>query len=175
MLAVAAERTPCDRTLLGGLSDCASVVHLRCPRCTATFAATPGARVRCPSCRYDGGTAPVGTTRRQEASAELTITPPPPLAPPSTPMAPMTYAQMPPAVPTNGLCVAALVLGLVGMCTWFAVAPAAIGLVLGIVGRSQARARGQAGQGMGVAGITLGAIGLAFGALHWFFVLSVFQ
>lgn len=81
--------------------------------------------------------------------------------------------QAPVARATNGACIAALVCGIIGLCANLLVVPALVALVLGIVGRRQARDRDQGGDGMGLAGIILGALGLAFGALYWWFMVMV--
>ncbi|MBA2324408.1 MAG: DUF4190 domain-containing protein [Pseudonocardiales bacterium] len=79
-----------------------------------------------------------------------------------------------PARPTNGLAVAALILGIVGLCLGFVVIPfvgAVPALICGYLGRKQIRERGDAGDGMALAGIILGWIGVA-SQLAWvvFFV-----
>ena len=63
---------------------------------------------------------------------------------------------------TNGLAVAALVVGIIGLILW----PLAfIALTLGIVGKVQTNKTGQPGGGLAVAGIVLGSIVIAIGAL----------
>ncbi|MDQ2706417.1 MAG: DUF4190 domain-containing protein [Actinomycetota bacterium] len=79
-----------------------------------------------------------------------------------------------PAPPTNGLAVASLILGIVGLCLGFFVVPfigAVPALICGYLGRKQIRERGDAGDGMALAGIILGWIGVA-SQLAWvaFFV-----
>lgn len=62
---------------------------------------------------------------------------------------------------SNGLCVAALVVGIISIPGACAVFPPALAIILGIVGFNQvARAgEGASGKGMAIAGIVLGAIG----------------
>ncbi len=82
------------------------------------------------------------------------MTPPPP--PDGTP--PAQYHQH---VKNNGLAVASLVLGLVGVFLFalFAIPPI-LAVIFGLVGRDQIRKSGgrETGQGMATAGIILGAI-----------------
>jgi hypothetical protein len=64
---------------------------------------------------------------------------------------------------TNGLSVAALVLGIAGLVMfWLFAIPPALALIFGIVGRGQIKnSHGrEEGEGMAIAGIVLGAIGL---------------
>lgn len=77
-----------------------------------------------------------------------------PRAPRAVPERAVTAAGGVIPAPTNGLAVAALVLGLVGV--------PVVGLVLGLVALSQIkRAPGQSGRGMAIAGVVLSAIYLA--------------
>jgi hypothetical protein len=81
------------------------------------------------------------------------MTPPPPDATP-----PVQYHQH---VKNNGLAVASLVLGLVGIFTFALLAiPPILAVIFGLVGRNQIRKSGgrQSGEGMALAGIILGAI-----------------
>ncbi len=77
-------------------------------------------------------------------------------------------ARMPPApaAPTNGMAVAALVLGIAGL-TVLPGLGSILALAFGYSGRSEIRASGGAetGEGMAVAGIVLGWVGVAVGAL----------
>lgn len=71
----------------------------------------------------------------------------------ATPSAPAWGAQPPAAPLTNGLAIAALVLGILG----FALLP----VILGHVALRQTRARGEAGTGVAIVGLVLGYLALA--------------
>lgn len=64
---------------------------------------------------------------------------------------------------TNGMAIAALVLGLAGIVT--AGAAGILGLIFGIIGVRQTSRTGDAGKGMAIAGIVLGSLGILFFAL----------
>jgi hypothetical protein len=69
----------------------------------------------------------------------------------------------PQARATNGMAVASLVLGLVGLITfWLFAIPPILALVFGLVGRSQIKTSGgrQEGDGMAIAGIVTGIVGM---------------
>jgi len=88
--------------------------------------------------------------------------PPPVPTPPPMPTAPpQVVYQYPPAQPTNGLAVAALVVGIVGVVlfwtVWGGVILGILGLVFGAVGLSKAN-HGAPNKGMAVAGLTLGGV-----------------
>jgi uncharacterized membrane protein YidH (DUF202 family) len=77
-----------------------------------------------------------------------------------------------PAGSNNGFCVASLVLGILGVPTFFMVIVPVLAIVFGIIGWNQtSRQEGAAGsnKGLAVAGIVLGAIGLliAVKIYHW--------
>ncbi|THV28480.1 DUF4190 domain-containing protein [Glycomyces paridis] len=102
---------------------------------------------------------------------------PPAYVPPPNPYAPYPpygygygYA---PARPTNGMAIAALVLGVVGVCNPISI----LGLVFGMIAKRQIQERGEQGEGMATAGIVLGWIGVAsvvFWVLYIVFVVGVF-
>jgi len=78
--------------------------------------------------------------------------------------------QLPPGYPpgyvprprTNGLAIASLVLGVVGV-----IIPAAIlAVIFGPIARRQIRERGEAGDGMAVAGLVLGIVWLSIQAFR---------
>lgn len=105
---------------------------------------------------------------------------PPGPYPGSYPPPPMPYGDYPPPVVRNGLGVAALVVGIVGIILCFTVVggviPGIVAVVLGLVGRARAK-RGEATNGgVALAGIIVGAIaivaGLAFIQI-WITVFSV--
>ncbi|ROQ37444.1 uncharacterized protein DUF4190 [Frondihabitans sp. PhB188] len=88
----------------------------------------------------------------------------PPAAPPSND----AYAQPGAAAgKLNGLAVASLVVGIVGVTfvlSFYGI-PGLVALILGIVSRRQIKATGQRGAGFALAGIILGAIGIVIGIL----------
>ncbi|WP_100444157.1 DUF4190 domain-containing protein [Glycomyces xiaoerkulensis] len=95
----------------------------------------------------------------------------PPGAPPPYPP-PYAYPYPPPSPPTNGMSIAALVVGIVGACNPIGV----LALIFGYIAKRQIEERGEQGRGFAVAGIVLGWIGLAsivFWILYMVFVLSV--
>ena len=67
------------------------------------------------------------------------------------------YPAYPPQRGTNGLAIASLVLGIL----WLYWIGSILALVFGYVARRQIRERGEAGNGMAIAGIVLGWIGVA--------------
>jgi hypothetical protein len=74
---------------------------------------------------------------------------------------------------TNGLAIASLVLGILGVVTCgytFFIAPI-LAVVLGVVARKQIAERGQAGDGMAKAGLALGIVGLVISVLLIVFVI----
>jgi hypothetical protein len=87
----------------------------------------------------------------------------PPLHPPDPPVVeflrPGYYVQ--PSQATNGLAVAALVLGIV----WIFWLGSALAIVFGHVALGQIRQRNQSGKGMAVAGLVLGYVGAGTFAL----------
>lgn len=90
--------------------------------------------------------------------------------PPYAPYPP--YGYMPPR-PTNGLAIAALVMGCVGVCNPISV----LGLIFGMIAKRQIRERGEQGEGMATAGIVLGWIGVAatvFWILYFIVVVGLF-
>ncbi|MFC3494214.1 DUF4190 domain-containing protein [Glycomyces rhizosphaerae] len=102
--------------------------------------------------------------RSAGATADPVISPPPydPYASPPPPYAPYgsppPYYWQPPMPGTNGFAVAALVVGIVGLCFCFGF----LGIIFGNVARRQIEATGQAGAGMATAGIVLGWIAVAW-------------
>ncbi|MFC4059935.1 DUF4190 domain-containing protein [Planomonospora corallina] len=72
---------------------------------------------------------------------------------------PYAYGAPPPPRPNNGMAVAALVLGIVGL---FACGVTSIvGIVLGHVSLSQIKRTGEEGRGMAIAGLVLSYVGVA--------------
>lgn len=74
----------------------------------------------------------------------------------------------PPPRPTNGLAIAAMVVGIVGVCNPIGI----IGLILGYVSRRQIRERGEQGDGFAITGIVLGWIAVA-GTIFWIIYVIV--
>jgi hypothetical protein len=98
------------------------------------------------------------------------LPPPPAQAPWPAPYPPPYYPPYPvyvAAPPTNGLAIAALVLGIV----WVYWVGSILAVIFGHIALSQIRRTGQGGRGMAVAGLVLGYIGLFFLAVV--IVLSV--
>jgi hypothetical protein len=91
------------------------------------------------------------------------------------PYAPPGYAYGPPFAvqPTNGLAIAALICSLAGLMTCIS---APVGAVLGHVARRQIRERGEAGDGMALAGIIVGWIitGLMVAYIAFVVIMFVF-
>ncbi|GAB4006228.1 hypothetical protein GCM10029992_56310 [Glycomyces albus] len=83
--------------------------------------------------------------------------PPPPYQPP-----PYGYQYPPPRRPTNGMAIAAMVLGIVGACNPVGL----LGLIFGTIARRQIAERGEEGDGFAVTGIILGWVAVA-GTVFW--------
>ncbi|MEV3935868.1 DUF4190 domain-containing protein [Glycomyces sp. NPDC049804] len=85
--------------------------------------------------------------------------PPPQVPPPYVPYPPQPYGYPPyvPPRPTNGMAVAAMVVGIVGVCGFLGI----LALIFGNVAKRQIRETGDQGDGMATAGIVLGWIGTA--------------
>ena len=99
-------------------------------------------------------------------------TPPPGYQMPPMPQQPYGYQQgYPQQQKTNGMAVAALVLGILG----FFLVPAILAIIFGFLGRSQIAQRGEKGDGMAIAGLVLGIVWcaifviriIAVGAVYW--------
>jgi hypothetical protein len=86
--------------------------------------------------------------------------------------APQAYPQTPFGVqqPTNGMAIAALILGICQIFFWFLSGIPAI--VLGHIARKQIRQTGEAGDGMALAGLILGYIGLGLTILFVIIVVA---
>lgn len=99
-------------------------------------------------------------------------------APPYGPYVAPTYAgpYSPPGYPypyphpytaqggSNGLAIAAMIVGIASVALCMFVVPAIVGLVLGIVALGQAK-KGASGRGMAIAGVVTSAVGLALGVV----------
>lgn len=66
------------------------------------------------------------------------------------------FSAPPPRPRTNGFAVAALVLGIVGLCGFIGI----LGLIFGVLAKEKIRQTGQAGEGLATAGIVLGIISI---------------
>lgn len=122
----------------------------------------------------------------EPASAAPEPAPSPEIADPPPAPEPVAYSQLPPFqgpasppyyqpywVPpkpgTNGFAVAALVVGIVGLCLCFGF----LGIIFGNVAKRQIAETGQAGAGLATAGIVLGWIAVAWVVLRIFLVIGV--
>ncbi|MEU6859836.1 DUF4190 domain-containing protein [Glycomyces sp. NPDC046736] len=93
--------------------------------------------------------------------------PPPPYAPYAQPP-PYGYPYPPPR-PTNGMAIAAMVVGIVGACNPIGV----LGLIFGMIAKRQIRETGEGGDGFATAGVVLGWIGVA-SVVFWVLYFVVF-
>lgn len=82
--------------------------------------------------------------------------PPPPPPPPYPPQF-YGYQYPPPRRPVNGMAIAAMVLGIVGVCSPIGL----LGLIFGTIARRQIAERGEEGDGFAVTGVVLGWIAVA--------------
>jgi hypothetical protein len=81
----------------------------------------------------------------------------PPVPPPYGPYPPpYGYPYVPPR-PTNGLAIAAMICGIVGVCSPIGI----LALIFGNIAKRQIRESGEQGDGMATAGVVLGWIGVA--------------
>ncbi|SDD15114.1 DUF4190 domain-containing protein [Glycomyces harbinensis] len=97
---------------------------------------------------------------------------PPPPQPPYGVYPPYGYQYTPPR-PTNGLAIAAMIMGIVGVCNPISI----LGLIFGMVSKRQIAERGEQGEGFATAGIVLGWIGVAsvvFWAIYFIFIIGIF-
>lgn len=113
------------------------------------------------------------------------VNPTPPHAPP--PPYPSTYQQYQQPGMTvvhqtmvgpsnNGLCIAAMVLGIIALvlfwAPFFGIALGVLATIFGAVGIPSSTKKGQAGKGMGIAGLIMGIIALA---INLIFIISVWS
>jgi hypothetical protein len=80
------------------------------------------------------------------------------------------YPPYPPPRPTNGMSIAALILGIVGVCSPISI----LGLIFGLIARRQIAERGEGGDGFATAGIVLGWIGVASVVFWIIYFVAVF-
>lgn len=113
-----------------------------------------------------------GNPYSSPVSADPYSTPPTsgtPYSPPPPPAAPYTpyggYQQVPASSGSNGMAIASMVLGIVGVllcwCYGIGALPGLIGAILGHVSLKQIKERGQEGRGMALTGIITGWIAVA--------------
>jgi len=103
----------------------------------------------------------------------------PPPAAPTPPPAPPPYSQQgaygyqSQRTGTNGMSIAALVLGIIGIPSCIYVIPSVLALVFGYVGRNQIDRSGgtEGGRGMAIAGIILGWIGVGLAIAFWVIII----
>lgn len=96
---------------------------------------------------------------------------PPPNYPPPPPYG---YQYPPPRRPVNGMSIAAMVLGIVGVCSPIGL----LGLIFGTIAKRQIAERGEEGEGFAVTGIVLGWIAVAatiFWILYVVFWIWIFD
>lgn len=100
-------------------------------------------------------------------SANPYSTPPTSGSPYATPYA--AYQAVPAAGVTNGMAIASLVLGIVGIatccCYGMGALPGLVGAILGHISLKQIKERGQQGRGMAIAGIATGWSAVALTAI----------
>jgi predicted Zn finger-like uncharacterized protein/prepilin-type processing-associated H-X9-DG protein len=121
--------------------------NIQCPHCGQSYALTPE---QVP--QYSGQT--ITCTACNKPFAVPHLAPPPlPLGMPHQ----VQYASPPPAQATNGLAIASLVTGILGL---FMPLLGIVGIVLGIMGLRKTRDPAVGGQGMAIAGIVTGSLGI---------------
>jgi len=85
------------------------------------------------------------------------------------------YGGGPPVVPrNNGMAVASMVLGIIGLVTCGAVVFSVGAIIFGHVAQNQIKRTGEAGSGMAVTGLILGYIFAAIGLLYWIVVVGIY-
>jgi hypothetical protein len=99
----------------------------------------------------------------------------PPVPPPYAPYPPQPYGypQYVPPRPTNGMSIAAMVCGIVGVCSPLGI----LALIFGTIAKRQIRETGEQGDGFATTGIVLGWIGVAATILwvaYYIFVFALF-
>jgi hypothetical protein len=127
----------------------------------------------------DGGTRPPTPPPPPPAGPPPASSPPPPA--PTPPPAPPAYGQQPGGYGyqstsrTNGLAIAALVLGIAGLVFWGCGVASILALVFGYMAKGQIdRApETQEGRGMAIAGIIMGWIGIALFVIFWVVIIIV--
>lgn len=125
-----------------------------CPNCGRAFQALGADAPECPRCHFRAASAasfaPAAGYGASAGLAPSSFSLPTPEPLPGVVSAPAAAAPG-----TNGLSVAALVLGVLSIVLW---PLAVLALILGIAGKVQTNKSRQAGGGLAVAGIVLGAL-----------------
>ncbi|MGD9704230.1 MAG: DUF4190 domain-containing protein [Acidimicrobiia bacterium] len=101
--------------------------------------------------------------------------PPPPNYNPPPPPGYTAYSAANVPQKTNGMSIASLVLSLVGVipCFWGLQVPGLLGVIFGLVGRSQIKKSNgtQKGKGLAIAGLTVGIVLLVICAVVWAYII----
>lgn len=69
--------------------------------------------------------------------------------------------------PQNGMGIAALILGIVGLVSCCFVVPSVLAIVFGVIGNRKAKEGSATNGGMAMAGLIMGIIGVALAVLYW--------
>ncbi|MCH7230226.1 DUF4190 domain-containing protein [Glycomyces sp. L485] len=107
------------------------------------------------------------TSQSEQPEQQPPPGPPPPMYP-YPPMYGYPYYQPPP--PMNGMAIAAMILGIVGVFSPIGV----LGLIFGMVAKRQIRERGERGDGFAVTGIVLGWIAVASIVFWALYIILIF-
>ncbi|QXJ23043.1 DUF4190 domain-containing protein [Actinomadura graeca] len=85
------------------------------------------------------------------------------------------YGGGPPVVPrNNGMAVASMVLGIIGVLTCGGVVFSVGAIIFGHVAQGQIRRSGEGGGGMATAGLILGYIFAVIGLLYWIVIVGIY-
>ncbi|MBT2206974.1 MULTISPECIES: DUF4190 domain-containing protein [Actinomadura] len=85
------------------------------------------------------------------------------------------YGGGPPVVPrNNGMAVASMVLGIIGVLTCGGVVFSAAAVIFGHVAHGQIKRTGEAGGGMATTGLVLGYIFAVLGLLYWIVIVGFY-
>ncbi|MFO1532459.1 MAG: DUF4190 domain-containing protein [Thermoplasmatota archaeon] len=143
--------------------------QMKCPRCGTLNTIADGAKPICASCGFGGSGAPPA----MGAMGAPAMGPPGQGA--SFQMGQPAMGGYPPGhQKTSGMAIAALVLGIVGLCPYIGIIVGLIALILGIVARKNIRQNpSMKGDGLALTGIILGAVGLAISVLVYVFAFTV--
>lgn len=85
------------------------------------------------------------------------------------------YGGGPPVVPrNNGMAIASMVMGIIGVVTCGFVLFSIGGIIFGHVAQSQIKRTGEGGSGMAVTGLILGYIFAVIGLLYWIVIVGIY-